>query len=72
MLVRLREYKFHRTYRVHRRPERVVLLWRLKEVNLGQNTRGCLPDAHRVGQGSERKDLDVGAVDELLVGECVV
>ena len=34
--------------------------------------RACL-QVGQTGQGrAERKDLEVGAVDELLVGECVV
>ena len=41
--------------------------------NLGPNSRGCLP-AGTQGRGSGRsvKDLEIGAVDELLVGVSVV
>ena len=41
--------------------------------NLGHDTGGCLPaSAQGRGRGRSVKDLEVGAVDELLVGVSVV
>ena len=41
--------------------------------NLGPNSRGCpLAGTQGKGRGRSVKDLEIGAVDELLVGECVV
>ncbi len=41
--------------------------------NLGPNSGGCLPAGTQGrGRGESVKDLEVGAVDELLVGVSVV
>ena len=41
--------------------------------NLGPNSRGCLPAGTQGrGRGTSVKDLEIGAVDELLVGVSVV
>ena len=41
--------------------------------NLGPNSRGCLPAGTQGrGRGRSVKDLEIGAVDELLVGVSVV
>ena len=40
--------------------------------NLGPDSRGCLPaDTQGRGRGGSAKDLEIGAVDELLVGVSV-
>ena len=41
--------------------------------NLGPNSGGCLPAGTQGrGRGGSVKDLEIGAVDELLVGVSVV
>ncbi len=53
-------------------PPEVRCLWEVTEGNLG-TAREARSTGMRTGLGrGEGLDLDVGAVDELLVGECEV